>query len=385
MESIKKDFDFRLNLDGNNFYVNDEQILLKLKETFPEKISFNGDFRNRIPEILSWLRECEKSKKTIAFLVNITEFESFLRISMRDKEKNNECSTFLSPEKLELLNKYYECKHLFESIENKFSRKITRFYWVSNNWICIIHNSWKNIFKTFSKNSGLSRLESQNWQRFEIPTEDKTRLIQELNQYERNINSLHDEFAKQKELSLEIEVPSYIIIQFLIERIESLEKYIDTSSVKNIFKDNVEDAQKKWKQDIKWIIGILLVLCSVNLWVFITNHPFELKNIVNIIPLIVVEVILFKLLFFFFDRYSSYSKIEFLYNYYISLLEADKIYTRDESFTQEQNFVLREKTYSEITKLSANIVWLIDKKSIESVSDVVNVVKEISPFLKSVK
>lgn len=181
--------------------------------------------------------------------------------------------------------------------------------------------------------------------------------------------------------------PIDIILKFIISKFEEKNIQIDTKKIESLFEVLSIGSRREAHLWLRISLLCFLLIFIFNIFLIFFNNEFNIVDITKYIPILLLEIILFKFMFFFFDKYNTYSKISSIYDYYVWLVQSDNIYTSDKKFTTEQNFLLREKTYLELTNLSSHIKWIIDKKW-NSWNDILQTLKEfnnISPLLKNLK
>jgi len=213
---------------------------------------------------------------------------------------------------------------------------------------------------------------------------DEWELEKEFLEIEKYINDKKIDILN-KDFYIIFNIPIDHLLKFLILRFEEQNIQIDTKKIESLFENLSIESKKQANISLYislWLISLIIIF---NILLIIFNKNFNIIEITRYIPMLILEILFFKFMFFFFDKYNTYSKISSIYYYYVWLVQSDNIYTSDKKFTDEQNFILREKTYLELTNLSTHIKWIIDKKP-NSWNNVIQILKEInniSPLLKN--
>ena len=381
-----------------------DNILIKIEDNISE---FNLDNINNESELLSRLYEIKWKDKKHNINLDIVFLKSFF-----DKSENifhSQLNIFNS-ERYNLegrLNFLIEYKNTINSIRDiyEIDRKV-RFeiwqyiYWRPISWIrqnTIIYNNniFKEVLSDIEEIELLKILIRRWWIRDISILEDlfsnnrinEKDIILKLLKISNKLGKINISEIVVNDIFINYSIPINILLDFLILKInESNSKIkLKTDGIEELFKNLIVKLDEKSEIMFKFVVGLLFIIIVINFYFYKNSPWFEVNDIGKYIPMLLIELLLFKFLFFFLERYNMYSKISSLYEYYKWLVQFDKIYTEDEKFDIEQRFALREKTYNELTNLSSHVKWLVDKQwtGINDLNSLANEIKNISPILRN--
>lgn len=374
----------KISLKNKDFKYN-EFIVKDKEELLTELYKLRGKQRNTNSSIFLdiFISKDILDKKYLNRSVNLLDW-----ISDYEKIWLNWRLNFLSDDKRDILINIVKIYRINKMIQHEISSYIYNKPWMfSSLKITYYNNEIKDTLSLINEDQNIHIFVRGN-------VEEIKNIIDKY--WKENVNK---SFEKAKNLfnnkpffiddiNIGVDLDLNSLLKFVIRKIEESNIQVDTTKIEDLFQKlsdkSIELAQDN-KKNLLWILVIIIVI-NLSLILYNYHFSFDLSRIPQYIPMLLLEIILLKFMFFFFDKYNTYSKISSLYDYYTWLVQADNIYTTDKKFTSDQNFILREKTYLELTNLSSHLKWLVDKKWESNSKEILDILKEInniSPLFKN--